>query len=374
MRILIALLFSFITIAHAEDRGLLPGLISGPLLLPVRISGKDVTLDSYVVRPDRPGRFPLVIMTHGTPGGWDDAFFRNIARRAPTAFNTPAVALAQRGYATLSVMRRGFGRSGGSYSEELLKPCDYLAAARVAADDIVVAMAAARREPWVDPDHILLLGHSTGGLAMLAVAERNPAGVMGILNFDGGFHAMAKPGEACGPERLVGTVVALGRTARVPALWLYAENDQSYSPELARQMFAAYTAGGAPARLQVLPPFGSDGHDLILGAASDTWLPVVEPFLAELKLPTAVAIDLPAPAPLPLPHGLSPGCQKTFADYMVIRSDTKAFAIDDKGGCGLAPASRTAAEARDKSVAECQGSSPGIACRVYAVGQRLVEN
>ncbi|MGY4350384.1 dipeptidyl aminopeptidase/acylaminoacyl peptidase [Bradyrhizobium sp. GM7.3] len=187
MRIWMALLLSFVTAAHAEERGLLSGLFSAPLLLPVRIFGKDLTLDSYVVRPDRPGRFPLVIMTHGTPSEWGDAFFRDIGKRSPTSFNTAAVTLAQRGYATLSIMRRGFGLSGGGYSEGLLRPCDYLAAERVAADDIVVAIAAARRELWVDPDHILLLGHSTGGLTMLAVAERNPTGVVGVLNFDGGY-------------------------------------------------------------------------------------------------------------------------------------------------------------------------------------------
>jgi dienelactone hydrolase len=369
-----ALLLSFVTIAHAEDRGLLPGLISAPMLLPVRIAGKDLTLDSYVIRPDRPGRFPLVIMTHGTPGGWDDAFFRNIAGRTPTNFNTAAVALAQRGYATMSVMRRGFGLSGGGYSEGLLRPCDYLAAERVAADDIIAAIAAARREPWVDPDHILLLGHSNGGLTMLAVAERNAAGVVGILNFDGGYHSMVKPGEACGPNRLVGTAAAFGRTARVPALWLYAENDQSYGPELARQMLAAYTAGGAPARLQILSPFGTDGHDFIVRAAAETWLPAVEPFLAEINLPTAVTIDLPEPAPLPSPAGLSPDCQKAFSGYVTIRSDNKAFATDGKGGCGVASASRTALEARDKSVAQCQNDSLGTACHTYAVGQRVVEN
>src|SRR5258708_37459647 len=113
VRVLIALLLSFVTVAHAEDSGLLPGLISTPMLLPVRISGRNLTLDSYVIRPDRPGRFPLVIMTHGTPSGWGEPFFRNIARRTPTNFNTAAVALAQRGYATLSIMRRGFGLSGG---------------------------------------------------------------------------------------------------------------------------------------------------------------------------------------------------------------------------------------------------------------------
>lgn len=371
MRILIALLLSFVTVAHAEDRGLLPGLISAPMLLPVNLSGKDLTLDSYVVRPDRTGRFPLVVMTHGTPGGWDDAFFRNIAKRTPTNFNAAAVALAQRGYATLSIMRRGFGLSGGGYSEKLPTPCDYLPAVRIGADDTIAAIAAVRSEPWVDPDRILLLGHSTGGLTMLAVAERNPTGVVGILNFDGGYHSMAKPGEACSPDRLVDTVAALGRSARVPALWLYAENDQSYGPDLARQMFAAYAAGGAPVRLQILPAFGTDGHDLITMAASSTWLPVVESFLAELKLPTAVVIDLPEPAPIPSPPGLSLGCQKVFSGYVTYRSDAKAFAVNDKGGCGTA-AGRTAAEARDNAVADCLNR--GTACHVYAVGQHLVEN
>jgi dienelactone hydrolase len=373
VRILIALLLSFATIAHADDRQLLPGLISAPMLLPVSISGKDFALDVYVVRPDRPGRFPLMIMTHGTPSGWGEAFFRNIARRTPTGFNTAAVALAQRGYATLAIMRRGFGRSGGGYSEGLQMPCDYLPAVRVGADDIVAAIAAARREPWVDPDHILLLGHSTGGLTMLAAAEQNPAGVVGILNFDGGYHSVTDAGEACGPDRLVSTTAALGRTARVPALWLYSENDQSYGPDLARQMFAAYTAGGAPARLQMLPPFGTDGHDLIIRAASGTWLPVVEPFLAELKLPTAVAIDLPEPAPLPSPPGLSSDCQKLFAGYTSRLWDAKAFAVDDKGGCGTA-VGRTAAEARDTAVRDCQSASGGTSCHLYAVGQRVVEN
>lgn len=371
MRILIALLLSFVTVAQAQDRGLLPGLISAPMLLPVSISGNDVTLDGYVVRPDHAGRFPLVIMTHGTPGAGGDAFFRDIASRSPTNFNTAAIALAQRGYATLSIMRRGFGLSGGGYSERLPAPCDYLPAVRVAADDIVAAIAAIRREPWVDPEHILLLGHSTGGLAMLAVAERNPAGVLGILNFDGGYHSMAKPGEACGPDRLVDTAAALGRSARLPALWLYAENDKSYGPDLARQMFAAYTAAGAPARLQILPPFGSDGHDLVTRAADTAWLPAVAPFLAELKLPSTVVIDLPEPAQLPPPPGLSPGCQRLFSGYATYRNDAKAFAVNGKGGCGSA-AGRTAAEARESAIAECPNR--GSACRIYAVGQHLVDN
>ena len=346
----------------------MPGLIAAPLLLPVSISGKDVTLDSYVIRPDRPGRVPLVIMTHGTPSG-GDGFFDKIASRTPISFNVAAVALAQRGYATLSIMRRGFGRSGGGYSEGLPAPCDYLSGVRIGADDVVAAIAAVRNEPWVDADHILLLGHSTGGLTMLAAAERNPAGVVGILNFDGGYHSFAGSGQPCSPDRLVDAVASLGRTVRVPALWFYAEHDEFYGPDLAHQMFAAYTAGGAPAQLQILPPFGKNGHDLVIEGAASRWLPVLEPLLAELKLPTAVVIDLPEPTALAVPPGLSPGCGRAFTGYVAQRSDAKAFAINGKGGCGYGTG-RTIAEARENAVTDCRDT----ACRVYAVGQHLLEN
>jgi dienelactone hydrolase len=366
-----ALLLSIATVAHAEDE-VLPGLIGAPMLLPVSIAGNDVKLDSYVVRPDRPGRFPLVIMLHGTPSE-GEAFVSELARRTPVNFNTAAVALAQRGYATLAIMRRGYGRSGGGFSERFQTPCDYLSAVRVAAEDVLAAIAAIRSEPWVDPDRILLLGHSTGGLAALAVAERNPSGLAGVLNFDGGYHASARPGEPCGPDRLVGTVAAFGRSARVPALWLYAENDPFYGPDLARRMLSAYTAGGAPARLQVLPPFSTDGHDLIIRAAARTWLPAVEPFLAELGLPTAVVIDLPEPARIPPPPGLLPVCQKVLADYSTYRSDAKAFAINDRGGCD-AGVGRTAAEAGESAMANCQNRGRGAVCHLYAVGQRVVEH
>ena len=372
MKILIALLLSIVTVAHAEDGGLLPGLISAPVLLPVSIAGNDVKLDSYVVRPDRPGRFPLVIMLHGTPSE-GEAFVSELAKRTPINFNMAAVALAQRGYATLAIMRRGYGLSGGGFSERFQTPCDYLSAVRVSAEDVVAAIAAVRSESWVDPDHILLLGHSTGGLAALAVAARNPSGVVGILNFDGGYHASAKPSEPCGPDHLINTVAALGRTARVPALFAYAENDPLYGPDLARQLLAAYTADGARARLQILPPFGTDDHDLIIRAAAGTWLPAVEPFLAELGLPTAVAIDLPEPAQIPAPPGLLPVCQKALANYSAYRSDAKAFAINDRGGCDSG-VGRTAAEARESAIANCQSRARGATCHLYAVGQRIVEN
>jgi hypothetical protein len=48
----------------------------------------------------------------------------------------------------------------------------------------------------------------------------------------------------------------------------------------------------------------------------------VEPFLAELKLPTAPVITLPELASLPPPAGLSSLCQEGFANYLARISHT----------------------------------------------------
>ena len=40
-----------------------------------------------------------------------------------------------------------------------------------------------------------------------------------------------------------------------------------------KDMLTAYTAGGAPVRLQLLAPFDTDGLDLIYNAPFETWLP-----------------------------------------------------------------------------------------------------
>src|SRR5437588_6375317 len=111
MRLVALLLILFTASARAGDGPLL----SAHMMLPVVISGNKVSLESFVIRPDRPGKFPLVVITHGMPSG--DEFFTEILNRSPVGYSKAAVAFAQRGYAVVSIMRRGYGRSGGGFSE-----------------------------------------------------------------------------------------------------------------------------------------------------------------------------------------------------------------------------------------------------------------
>jgi dienelactone hydrolase len=371
LRPLPALLLAATQAAAATDPT--PGLVRESLPVPVTLAGAPVTLEGLAIRPDRPGRFPLVVMIHGTPRADAGQAPEARARVSPALFNTAAVTFARHGYATVAVLRRGFGRSGGAFAETVGRSCearDHLPLMRISAEDVLAATARLRREPWVDPDRILLLGLSTGGAAVTAAAAAGVPGVVGVVDFAGG-RGSAAPDTVCNPDGLVQAFATLGRSARIPALWVFSENDHFFGPELARRMHAAYAAAGAPARLVLLPPFGTDGHSLLTGAPADSWWPSVEPFLASLRLPTRELIALPPAPDLPAPHALNASCQAGFRDYLASPTLAKAFAITPRGRCGWSFRARSTDEAAAEALRNC--ATHGSPCALYARGQELAE-
>jgi dienelactone hydrolase len=349
------------------------GLVREDLLLPVTLpDGSQVKLEAMVIRPDRPERFSLVILVHGTIRATGDALRSAMAQQMPADLLTPAVAFAQHGYAAVSIMRRGFGRSEGQFAEALSGTCDnrdYLAVGRIAAEDVTGAVATLRGEPWVDPDRVLLLGHSTGGFAVTAAAANNPSGVVGVLNFEGG-HGSAGPDRVCSPDHIVEDASIFGRTTRVPALWIYSENDHYIPPALGRRMFEAYVLSGAPAQFQMLPPFGVEGHAVVPMGPAEIWWPSVEGFLNGLRLPTSLVVELPQPAAIPAPTPLNAACTSYFDSYVKARTDIKAFAWNRAGHCSSVTAGRRAiGDAVEEAMRQCVETWKE--CSLYAVGQAL---
>ncbi|HTB42658.1 MAG TPA: alpha/beta hydrolase [Acetobacteraceae bacterium] len=346
----------------------LPGLLREPFMLDVtRPDGRHASLDALLTRPDRPGRFPLAVISAGLPR---DAAART--REAPENYSGPAIVFAQHGYAAVVVERRGDGRSSGVPFVDF-GPCDdrhYPIAGRVWAEDILSAVSSLRREPWADPDRIVLVGHSAGGFADLAAALQAPAGVAGIIDFAGALGS-PRPDFVCQPERLVETMHEFGAGARVPSLWLYAANDHFFGPQLARQMFDAYAAGGAPAEFDAAPPFGRDGHALIFAAAPALWWPRVAEFLTHLHLPAQLVVDLPPPAMLPVPAGLDALGQEDFTGYVASRSYEKAFVTNGSGHYGIAFGQRSQQDAVAVALDHCK--QHGWTCSVYATGNTLAE-
>ncbi len=82
---------------------------------------------------------------------------------------------------------------------------EHFRAGQIAADDVEAAIRFMQTQPFVDPSRVILAGISSGGWASLALAARNPEGVVALINFAGGRggHAYGRPNAVCGEDELV---------------------------------------------------------------------------------------------------------------------------------------------------------------------------
>jgi dienelactone hydrolase len=355
-------------VSFAGDVTELPGLSRQTLQLTITSTAGDTkTLEALVVRPDTPGPFPLALITHGLPRSPTE-----IPAMRPELYISPAIVFAQHGYAAVVVMRSGYGHSTGPFTEDI-GPCEqrtYLKAGNAAAADILLALSALQREPWVDHGRVLLIGHSMGGFAVLAAAARNPSGVLGAITFAGAVGS-PRPDYVCQPDRLIDADRTFGSGAHIPSLWIFAENDDFFAPALARAMLNAYVATGAPASLFEAPSFGRNGHMLIWSADGAAWWPRVAAFLRTLGLPTDVLVPLPEPQQLIQPTPLDAAGRDAFANYVPSRSYEKAFATDAAGHYGLAYGQRTKVDAIRAALKNCEILERR--CEIYAVDNKLMQ-
>ena len=100
-----------------------------------------------------------------------------------------------------------------------------------------------------------------------------------------GVNPTTSPGKSCQPEQLTTIYGQYGKTTRVPTLWLYAENDLFWGPDVPKQWFEAFKTGGSDATFVETPPVPGqmNGHTLI-NTGGPLWKPKVEAFLQKLRL------------------------------------------------------------------------------------------
>ena len=65
-------------------------------------------------------------------------------------------------------------------------------------------------------------------------------------------------------------------------LWVYAQNDTFFRPEIAAALYKSFSDAGGKADFHAMPAFGDEGHHLF-GAkgGSDVWGPLVETYLKQ---------------------------------------------------------------------------------------------
>ncbi|WP_225182318.1 dienelactone hydrolase family protein [Pectobacterium aroidearum] len=348
------------------------GLIREPLSLQVTLNnGEPALLDAFVTRPVSQTKLPVVVITNGTVGTAEfDRWEINPNRESSTA-----LAFARHGYAAVTVLREGYGYSSGGaeYSGGSCKQPLHKLAGEKDTRDILAALEVIRLQPWASPDKAVLAGMSAGGFAVLATSAVNPPGVQAIINFDGGRGSIDGK-SLCDRAGLINAFTTYGLTARIPSLWLYSSNDQSFTPEMGRAFSEAYRSGGGKAEFIEMPAFGKNGHVFMDTAQEDFWWKTVAGFLAQQHLPVDEVVSLPT-VHLTSPANLNNlAGKKAFRKYEAARLYEKAFATGKDGSWGTAYWARTGHEAADTAVRNCEKFQPkGAAnCTVYAINDVVV--
>lgn len=223
----------------------------------------DVVSHALLFRPAGEGPFRLAVIAHATT--------QNVLRRAqmkPPEYRALAAHLVARGFAVLVPERPGHGATGGKYLEDQggCDEADYAASGRATGQAIADAMDFMRRQPFIKPDGVVIVGHSAGGWGALALAGRSDVAAIVVFAAGRGGRANDFPNQVCAPHTLKAAAAEFGKGARVPVTWLVAANDSYFSPAFARQLADAYRGAGGKVSFAALAAHGGEGH----------WLPESE--------------------------------------------------------------------------------------------------
>ncbi|MEA2985425.1 MAG: hypothetical protein QOD94_1679 [Alphaproteobacteria bacterium] len=336
------------------------------------VSGKQhtgkIVLTYY--RPAGDGPFPIAIVNHGRSGQKEE-------RAATPRFRETLLAqyFVRRGFAVFVPTRLGYGDSGVEIDPDApLGSCsdpDYRPGLQVMLAQTIATANFAKSLPWADGRRLIIAGQSYGGFAAVAASANNQLGALAAINFVGGGGGLwKKPGQPCGPASIAAAMAEAGKQAKVPMLWLYAENDSLWGGELPRKWHAAYLKAGGKAQMLMLPPVPENGHYLAR-TAFQQWRPVADQFLEAFGFPPPRSADAPAATDfarldevdkLPFTKTGKEGYQK------FLRADLpRAFAVSTRG----AWASRSGENAIERALQACREYSVGT-CHLYAVDDAVV--
>ncbi|MDW5445131.1 alpha/beta hydrolase family protein [Polaromonas sp. SM01] len=223
---------------------------------------------------------PVLVLNHGRAADAEDRVKLGRAR-----YSDASRFFVQRGFIVAVPTRIGYGVSGGE-DVEYSGSCsskNYPPGYAAAAAQTLAVLDAVRQRPDAAKDRAVVVGQSYGGATAVNIAALNPPGVQASINFagGGGGNPKTQPQRPCAPQLLERMFRNYGKTAQIPMLWIYTENDMYFGPKLPREWFDAYVGAGAKAEFVQFPPHGEDGHSLFT-RAPQAWQPRVGEFLDSL--------------------------------------------------------------------------------------------
>jgi len=240
------------------------------------------TITVTIWRETDRAKLPFMVLNHGRAGTPEGR-----AKVGRARYPDASRYFVSKGFAVFIPTRTGYGVTGGP-DVEFSGPCARRSFPEAFEAGVAQALAVvdyAKSQPYVDRSRGLIAGQSVGGAITVALASKNVAGVVGAINFAGGAGGdpQGHPENPCSESALRRTFGAYGQTSRVPAMWLYSENDRYWGPDHPRAWHKTFTSSGGVAEFVQLPAFKTDGHASFTGNF-DAWKPAVDKFLASINL------------------------------------------------------------------------------------------
>lgn len=247
-----------------------------PIKIKTLLGTKTLNLSAAIYAPDMDGKFPLLILNHGSPMSEQE-------RRSMETFRTQSMIFARRGFVVAVPMRRGYGTSEGEYAEDGGK-CDnydYDRVAQEAVKDIEATVEFMKQRTYVDGGKkIVMVGQSSGGFSSLAYGASHADKVAAIINFAGG-KVRPQGNKVCSEDRLAEAMSKFGRSSGMPTLWIYVEQDLYTPPKLYKKLFEIYQDKGG--RGEFISLSSEYGHYFFYRGMK-IWQPIVEEFFKEVGL------------------------------------------------------------------------------------------
>jgi len=257
----------------------------------VRVNLKDYStpIVVQVFKPEGDGRFPLVVFLHGRAGTPEArANLKNPILPGHAAY------WMRKGFAVIAPFRPGYGETGGPDMERsgnsitkdgrCIGDHKYKQVAENAAKPVRELIGWAKTQSWVNPQKILLVGQSVGGLTAVALGANPPSGVLAYINFVGGTGGdpIRNPGNSCFPDVLTELYGSLGKTTKIPNLWLYAENDEYWGATVPIEWHKAFAASGGSGQFVMTAPLPGRGGHSLLQWGGRLWADHTDPFVKSL--------------------------------------------------------------------------------------------
>ena len=227
-------------------------------------------------RPNRTGKFPVLLYNHGSrPGRERQPFLTTDVRCWQMVTGTDLVILwpERRGY---------WGSDGPTYAQELgpFEPTPDFAKRAIGrlyaeADDVLAGLDFLESRELADVRRVAIMGHSLGGIVSIFAASKAPKRFHAVIDQAGGF----QPGWI-GYDMMRDELIAAARKLESPLLIQHASNDTFVTPDVSRQLFSALRAVGKPVQYEELPSVVLDGHGIFFfGERTRHWWSQVNVFI-----------------------------------------------------------------------------------------------